>query len=131
MGASSGPLVKLIWGNDAINLTNSNDVKFWIGGWVNTDVNHDIGGQSPKKEFIGGHLTDITNRCVEPGSLQKFHELVQATTRGDVDITVELNNGDKYTAPCFSTVNTDDFFGNMDATAKFNLHPRKGVFSPL
>jgi hypothetical protein len=131
MSVSSGPLVKLIWGTKNINLTNDNEVNFWIGGFVNTEVNNDIGGQSPKKEFIGGMITGITNRCVKSGSLKAFHGLIYATTLGDVDVTVELNNGDKFTAPCFAVVDPTAFFNNQDGKATCSLYPRKGVFSPL
>lgn len=131
MPNATGPVRKLSFDNSTIYLTNDNEVNFWLGGLVNTESQNDIGGQTPKTEFIGGMLTGITSRCAKEGSLQKLHELVQKTTVGDVDVVVTLANGDKFSAACYSVVDPTAFFNNQDGKATFDLYPRTGVFASL
>lgn len=118
-------------GAKSIVLSNDNEVNFWIGGKVNTEVNEDVDGQSPVTEFKGGRITGITSRCVEPGSLKDMHDILVATTEGDQDIVVELINGDKFTGVCFAVVDPDGAYSNRDAKYTFDLYTRKLAFSPL
>lgn len=131
MSNAVGPVKKLTFDNTSIYMTNDNEVNFWKGGFVNTETLNDIKGQTPKTEFIGGMITGLSQRCAKPGSLNAITELIKKTTVGDVDVVVELMNGDKFSGACFSTVDPTSFFSNQDGKATFNLYPRSGEFSPL
>lgn len=132
MSNASGPIKKIIYDNQSINLTADVETNFYPGGWTNTEGQTNIGGSNPKTEYVHGRMSGITSRTALNGSLKLLLDLLKKTAHGEVvSVIFELPSGEKYSGPVYAVWDADSFYSNSEGKTTFELHASEGEFSPV
>lgn len=119
MGSGVGAVRSLSFANRKWRVPADADVTFWKGGRHNFEFQDDNKGGTAVSKFTTGKITGINTRMAKAGDLAAMFTAVLNTVDDNAPCTVELANGEKWSAPVKAI--TDEGGPFTSAEGKFNV----------